>query len=101
MTNAKAEFLRHVGERQVRCAVIRVDADYEFQDHAQLPPGYTQEEYDAFLEALDFDYDSGYGSQELDGKIWYQDLGAWSERGEYDGSEWWAFKACPDPANYF
>jgi hypothetical protein len=37
---------------------------------------------------LDFDYDGGYGCQELFGYIWYGD-GTWSQRGEYDGLEWW------------
>lgn len=100
MTNAKAEFLHHVGDKQVRCAIIRKDKDYKFYDHAKLHPGYTQEEYDAFLAAIDFDYDSGYGHQEVDGYIWYQDLGTWSERGEYDGSEWWEYQSCPNPVNY-
>lgn len=39
-------------------------------------------------------YYNGYGSQEWDGWISFQD-GTWIERREYDGSEWWAFKACP------
>ena len=38
---------------------------------------------------------SGYGGQELFGTIWYED-GTWSDRGEYDGSEWWNYNKCPD-----
>ena len=41
------------------------------------------------------DYDSGYGSQQLFGTIWYKD-GTWSTRGEYDGSEWWKYNSCPE-----
>jgi len=48
-----------------------------------------------FLASLDFIYDAGYGGQELYGTIWYTD-GTWSERGEYDGSEWWEYKKCPE-----
>lgn len=40
-------------------------------------------------------FDSSFGTQELFGVIWYDD-GSWSERAEYDGSEWWAYKTCPD-----
>mgnify|MGYP000630626643 CR=1 FL=1 len=43
---------------------------------------------------LDFEYDSGYGGQNLFGTIWYED-GTWSERGEYDGSEWWEHRERP------
>ena len=59
----------------------------------------TQEEYDEFLKSLDFNYDSGYGTQELFGRIWYRD-GSWSERYEYDGSENWDYKSRPEiPTN--
>ena len=43
------------------------------------------------LATLDFEYDNGYGSQELFGEIIFKD-GSWLERGEYDGSEWWSYK---------
>jgi hypothetical protein len=44
-------------------------------------------------------YYNGYGSQELFGIIWYVD-GSWSERVEYDGSEWWGYRSCPKiPSN--
>jgi hypothetical protein len=55
---------------------------------------YSQEEFANFLLALDFDYDRGYGGQELFGIIWYED-GTWSDRSEYDGSEWWTHHECP------
>lgn len=47
------------------------------------------------LPELNFEYDNGYGSRELYGTIWYED-GTWSERCEYDGSEWWEHKQCPE-----
>ena len=43
---------------------------------------------------LDFEYDNGYGSQEIEGFISFAD-NTWLEREEYDGSEWWNFKECP------
>jgi hypothetical protein len=48
---------------------------------------------------LDFNYDNGYGGQELYGTIWYVD-GTWSERGEYDGSEWWDYREVPEVPSY-
>ena len=47
------------------------------------------------LDKLDFDYDDGYGIQELFGIVWFKD-GSWLERGEYDGSEWWTYKFTPE-----
>ena len=61
----------------------------------ELPVSYTQEQYDEFVNSLDFEYDDGYGGQELFGTIWYKD-GTWSDRGEYEGSEWWNYQSCPD-----
>jgi len=48
-----------------------------------------------FENAINFEYDSGYGSQLIfDGlKVVGQDW--WLERSEYDGSEWWEFKTMP------
>lgn len=46
------------------------------------------------LECFDFEYDAGYGSQELFGCILFED-GSWLEREEYDGSEWWEYHRAP------
>ncbi|MGD8306170.1 MAG: hypothetical protein PVF17_05920 [Ignavibacteria bacterium] len=48
------------------------------------------------LDKLNFDYDNGYGGQEIFGWITFKD-NTWLERGEYDGSEWWNFKRKPGP----
>jgi hypothetical protein len=46
------------------------------------------------LNDLDFEYDSGYGQQELYGIVWLTD-GSWLSREEYDGSEWWQHRFLP------
>jgi hypothetical protein len=46
------------------------------------------------LMILDFEYDNGYGGQELFGYVVFKD-NTWLERGEYDGSEWWEYQKCP------
>ena len=50
--------------------------------------------WDDFAAIASFDYDNGFGGAEISpivvvGDDW------WLERGEYDGSEWWEFKALP------
>lgn len=99
--NAKEEFLRLVEDLpKVKCAHIVYGADYwgNEQKKILLPVNYTPEEYDKFLSELDFNYDNGYGGQELFGYIWMVD-GTWCERGEYDGSEWWEYKSSPEIPN--
>ena len=46
------------------------------------------------LDKLDFNYDRGYGCQELFGEVLFND-GTWLSRGEYDGSEWWEYNIAP------
>ena len=101
-TNAKQEFLKHISDvhvlnREVLCAQIQKGYDYDEEQSAvfNLTTGWTKEDWDSFIKDLDFEYDSGYGGQELFGTIWYTD-GTWSERGEYDGSEWWQYQVCPN-----
>ena len=97
-TNAKQEFLNHVASygKQVKCANIQYGCDWDDnQRNYSLKLGYTSNDLDCFLNMLDFCYDSGFGGQELYGTIWYTD-GTWSERGEYDGSEWWNYCEVPE-----
>jgi hypothetical protein len=98
LTNVKAEFLEHTKNLEVKCALLNLDKDYfedVFQKTFKLSLGYSQKEFDNFILSLNFMYDSGYGGQELFGTIWYKD-GSWSDRAEYDGSEWWEHQTCPE-----
>ena len=100
MENCYNEFISHINEsakQKVICAKIMHDRDYLGGGGRKfvLKIGYTPAAYEDFLKSLNFDYDSGYGGQELFGTIWYAD-GTWSSRGEYDGSEWWEYNKCPD-----
>lgn len=98
MTNCRNEFLDEVDGKTVICATIKYTYGYGYEiDEARtfnLPKGYSANTYDLFLQTLDFDYNAEYGSQELFGTIWYDD-GTWSERREYNGSEWWSYQECP------
>ena len=102
MTNAKQEWLEHTQGKKVVAAWVRAEycycpikKDWGYHKELHLLKGYSEEEYAKFLECLDFEYDSGYGSQKLFGMIWYDD-GSWSERDEYDGSEWWSLRSLPE-----
>jgi hypothetical protein len=97
MTNAKEEFIKEVGNKIIHCAKIVFD-DFTIpkQDNTYiLTTGWDSKDLEDFLDSINFEYDSGYGSQKLYGNIWYVD-GTWSERGEYDGSEWWVYTSCPE-----
>ena len=89
MINAQQELLEHIGSREVELVRIAIDKNY--------PENTTRIEgtLDEILPLLNFCYDEGYGGQNLYGYIWYTD-GTWSERGEYDGSEWWRHIKRPD-----
>ena len=45
--------------------------------------------------AIDYDYENGFGTQEVSGDLVIVGLNWWLERHEYDGSEWWEFKTRP------
>ena len=100
--NAKQEIIDHFSNAISKplCAKVEHRARrgpfYEDRDGSAsiLTTGWDEADFAAFLQSLDFEYDDGYGTQELFGTIWYED-GSWSEREEYDGSECWAYKTSP------
>lgn len=95
MLNAKKELLEAVKDTaKIKCASI---SNGRWEDEAikiVLKLNHTNDEYNEFLNSLDFEYDSGYGGQELYGTVWLED-GTWLSRGEYDGSEWWEHNVLP------
>lgn len=100
-TNAKQEFVRALREKNPKCAEIFYNPCMLWEEEEApksntftLKVGHTWEEFEEFLNQLDFDYDSGYGGQELFGTVWFHD-GTWMGRGEYDGSEWWEHYMMP------
>lgn len=97
MENAKQELLEILKDKSpIKCVDIYKDV-YRPKDKKEiiLKQYYTESDYENFLSMLDFDYDSGYGIQELYGTVWLED-GTWLSRGEYDGSEWWIYNISPD-----
>lgn len=51
--------------------------------------------WDEFKSIADFEYDCGYGGQEIAKDLIVVGVDWWLERVEYDGSEWWDFKTTP------
>ena len=95
-TNAREEFIEHIGNREVLCAKLTTNEhEWEGSQTFLLKKNYTELDYLNFLSQINYIYDSGYGGQELFGTIWYKD-GTWSIRGEYDGSEWWEHVSKPE-----
>lgn len=95
--NCKDEFIEHVGDRVVKCAIIKYAPNWDEADNRvfMLRVNYNLPDWDEFLACLNFIYDAGYGTQHITGTVWYAD-GTWSERGEYDGSEWWEYQCVPE-----
>jgi len=97
--NAKEEFLKVTKDFKVICAEIDNNKSWYEADERKptylLKIGHTPEEYKDFVNSLNFNYDNGFGGQELYGTIWCEG-GVWLERGEYDGSEWWNTYVYPE-----
>jgi len=98
MQNARMEFLAHIADRQVKCAIVIYKPDYYTEHEKYLRCDYDADQLANFLKRIDFDYDDGYGHQMVEGTIWYTD-GTYSSRGEYDGSEWREHSGPPEIPN--
>lgn len=94
--NAKNELLDILKEIKgtIKCAIINGTC-YRNVSLNKLKCNHTQIEFELFINNLDFNYDAGFGGQELEGTVWLTD-GTWLSRGEYDGSEWWEHNKLPD-----
>ncbi len=98
--NAKTE-LQEILEKKakVKCAQIIKGCEY-YDDNKpclqfDLKINHTEDDFLDFLNRLDFNYDSGFGKQELFGTVWLED-GTWLSRNEYDGTEWWEHNIQPN-----
>ena len=81
--------------KDIKSACIETNKYYEEGESFILYPDHTTEELEQFKKDIDFEYNNGFGGQELFGTLWFND-GTWSYRGEYDGSEWWQHNKLPD-----
>lgn len=103
MINAKNELLEllEAGCKTLKAASIERDIGWNNESfeldyqRIYLYADYSEEEYEAFLNDLDFRYDEGFGGQLLHGVLWFTD-GTHARRGTYDGAEWWVIMDVPD-----
>lgn len=92
--NAQKEFLEHshgYGDGII-CAEVIVELGGTPLTFLKLRSQYTFEDYETFLQSLDFEYRNSTGRQGLFGTIWYKD-GTWSERTWYGE---WEYFSCPE-----
>lgn len=99
MRNARKELEQLLeGKAKIKCASIGKCSQYDYKKlykKFELKVNHTEEELESFLKSLDFEYDAGFGTQELRGIIWLED-DSWCTRGEYYGSEWWIYHQRPE-----
>jgi len=104
-TNAKDELLEALGDNKIKAAEISYDLTQLIESKRipivklSLPVGYSQEEFEAFLNALNFVYNAGYGGNDFDGTIWLMDQ-TWIGRDLDDGSSWWVHRQKPEIPSY-
>lgn len=92
--NAKQELLKIVNANNI--TILKIDIKYYGDvDNNDKPVNKNI----ISLDELDFDYDAGYGVQDLYGTVYCKDSNdnpVWLTRGEYDGSEWWIINTIPE-----
>lgn len=55
--------------------------------------------WEDFVKKSNFNYDEGFGGNEINLNLLVVGKDFWLERHEYDGSEWWEFKTLPKKPN--
>jgi hypothetical protein len=89
--NARDELLSLLNDREeIVCAYLNYNGFEKI-----LKANHSESELTRFLNSLSFEYDHGYGIQEIEGTVWLKN-NIWLERREYDGAEWWERKECPE-----
>jgi hypothetical protein len=91
--------LEIVGDFKVKCItmykVVSIPGDNgrPIIINYDLPIGYTEREWELFLQFLDFEYD--VSRQLVDGTIWF-DNGLWAVRNDTKNDQWWTMRAVPN-----
>lgn len=95
------ELIEQEIDEKIRWAEISRSDDTDIlKTSAYLRSDRTSEDIWKFINDLfAIEYYNGFGCQELFGNVVFKD-GSWLERWEYDGSEGWAHKSCPDEPDW-
>ena len=91
MINAKNEFLNEIKGKDLLCCEI---STFKIKPgYISLSVGFSEQEFNRFVNSLDFEFDDMTGPNMIDGFIWYKN-NTWSERRFLNGREWWNFLIC-------
>lgn len=94
MINLKKETLSFISGNKKKLICATVTRSSKKSSTFLLPLKSTKEVVKQFFTSLNFDYDNGYGFQEVYGILWFKD-GSWAKRVNYNGSEWWQLYELP------
>jgi hypothetical protein len=97
MQNALRELKENLdscGKTTADIEMIGIAADFDYQNKKIIIDSKEGIITLGDIAELDFEYDDGYGGQELFGYVVFKD-GTWLSRAEYDGSEWWEYNKTP------
>lgn len=101
VNNVKFAFVRYSGNNYEDAIIDSIEDDSIKPVEAVLRSNRTKDDETTFLNALkSINYDNGYGTQELEGVIVFND-DTWLSRWEYDGSEGWCKNIIPEEKDYF
>ncbi len=82
--------------KDLQFGTIKKNQGYSYFSHSEP---YDEEiayfTIEDFVNNSDFQYDSGYGGNEIELSMKLIGKDFWLERHEYDGSEWWEYKELP------
>ena len=99
--NAKKEFLKALSpELQLKCCIIGINKNYidmngnDVIEKVILKVGYSESDFETFLEKLDFDFKITDLFKKLLGIIWFEN-GEWKERVYKNGCEFWVMNEIP------
>jgi hypothetical protein len=93
--NAKKELLSILGDSRPKCAVIQYMINFDEIDKLIiLKCGYTEDEWNIFLDRLDFEYSTWNEVEYLNGTIWMLD-GTWYERMGFTAPAYWEHLRLP------
>lgn len=93
--NAKSELLYLLGNTRPYCAAIQYIVDFQdLEKSIILKCGYTEDEWNIFLECLDFEYTTWSEDEFLSGTVWLPD-GTWYERIGFMAPAYWEHMRLP------
>lgn len=78
------------------CNISKYDDKYYYSEPGRVIQETNSFSFEDFTKIADFEYNSGFGSIEVNLSLEVVGKDFWLERHEYDGSENWEFKNLPN-----